>query len=48
MIIIENAESIIYDRNNVAFDALQVAVYNLLNIIDGLLSDTEYAQIIVI
>lgn len=45
IIIIEDAENIIRDRNSITFDASQ-AVANLLNISDGLLSDAMHMQII--
>ena len=45
VLIIEDAESIIRDRNEIAFNASQ-AVANLLNLSDGLLGDAIHMQII--
>lgn len=45
VLIIEDAENIIRDRNSLAFDATQ-AVANLLNLSDGLLGDAMHMQII--
>lgn len=45
ILIIEDAENIIRDRNEITFDASQ-AVANLLNLSDGLLGDAMHMQII--
>lgn len=45
ILIIEDAENIIRDRNELEFDASQ-AVANLLNLSDGLLGDATHMQII--
>lgn len=45
VIIIEDAENIIRDRNDITHDASQ-AVANLLNLSDGLLGDAIHMQII--
>ncbi len=45
ILIIEDAENIIRDRNDIKFDASQ-AVANLLNLSDGLLGDAMHMQII--
>ena len=45
ILIIEDAENIIHDRNKITLDASQ-AVANLLNLSDGLLSDAIHMQII--